>query len=65
MSAKKALGIKDCPLNDAEIMRIISDARKRHENVVEIPSGGKVVRIRLKKVAPEGLMRQWRDYYAK
>jgi hypothetical protein len=61
MSAKKLLGLEACPLSESEIMQKIIEAQKKDLRVIVFPSAGKNVQIRLQRVNPQGIMRQYQN----
>ncbi len=65
MTLKKLLGLEAFPLTDEEIMRKIEDAQQRHLSVVEFSIPTKRVKIKVTDVEPQGVMREYWDYYAK
>ena len=63
MSLKDLLGLESFNLSDVEIMNRITDARRKNIEILEFASGRKRVSINLVRLHPEGLMRDYRDYY--
>ena len=63
MSLKKILGLESFPLNDAEIMRRIVEAKRNNIETIEFSSGKKKVCINITKVSPDGLTRGHYDYW--
>ena len=65
MTLKKLLGLEAFPLTDEEIMQKIQEAQQRHLSVVEFSMPSKRVKIKVSDVEPQGMMREYWDYYAK
>ena len=64
MALKKCLGLESSPITEAELRMLILNARRKNLNEIEFTSGQKKVKITLRKVNPEGMMRGNWDYYS-
>ena len=65
MSMKKLLGLEFFPLSEEEIARRIKLALRNNQKEVEFVSQKRKVVVKLANVNPQGLMRDWYEYYAK
>ena len=63
MTLKQLLGLGKFPIQEAEILRKISEANLAKQEFVEFSSGKEKVRIHLKQMSLEGLMKGYDDYY--
>lgn len=64
MTVKKLLGLESFPLSDAEIMRKIKEAQNKKQDEIEFSAEGKMsVKVRLRHLSPDGLMKGNFEYY--
>ncbi|MBU1111137.1 MAG: hypothetical protein KJ896_00010 [Nanoarchaeota archaeon] len=57
MGIKTLLGLENFPLKDYELIQKLRDARSQNVDTIEIStSTGKVVKINVSKLCPQGLM---------
>ena len=64
MSLKKVLGLELFPIEDAEIMHRLQEAFNNRQEVVEFCSGNRKVRVKVNQISPEGLMKDYQEYYS-
>ncbi len=64
MTLKKLLGLESfIGLKDVEIMQRIREAQAEHKEIIEFCSGGKIVRIHVPEVHPEGTTQRFDGYF--
>lgn len=63
MGMKKLLGLDQFPIGEVEIMRKMAEASLTKQEFVEFSSGKQKVRIHLKQMSQEGIMKDYEDYY--
>lgn len=63
MTLKKLLGLELSPLDEREIMRRIREAQQEKKKEIEFLVGEKRIKLKLSQISPEGLMRDYHDYY--
>lgn len=57
MSLKKLFGLESFPLKDYELIEKIVEAKRNHTKVLEFKNKcGKVIRIKVNDIYPEGVM---------
>ena len=63
MTLKKLLGLESSPLEEREIMRLIREAQQQKKPEIEFLVGNRRIKLKLSQISPEGLMRDYHDYY--
>ena len=63
MSLKRLLGLDKFPIEEAEILRRIEEANLANQSVVEFSFGKQSVKVHLKQISHEGIMKGYEDYY--
>ena len=63
MSLKQLLGLGKFPIEEAEILRKIAEANNAKQEFVEFSSGKEKVKIHLRQMSLDNLMKGYDDYY--
>ncbi len=57
MSYKKLFGVESFPVKDYELMKMLAEAKRKQMNTLEFKTKrGKVVKIKITDLYPEGIM---------
>ena len=65
MTLKKLLGLEDFPILETEIMSRLQEAYRNKQEIVEFCCGNTKVKVRIRQIWPEGMMREYEGYYAR
>ncbi|MBI2146702.1 hypothetical protein HYU22_05155 [Candidatus Woesearchaeota archaeon] len=63
MTMKKLLGLESSPLEEREIVRMIQEAQQQKKPEIEFLVGTRKIKLKLSQISPDGLMRDYHDYY--
>ncbi len=64
MGIKELLGLESLSLNESEIMGKLREAYRNKTEIIEFSSKGKIIKVKLKHLSPEGLMKGDFEYYS-
>lgn len=63
MSLKVLLGLEGCPLSEQEILFRLAEAQRRELYSIEFPVKGRYVRVTLKAINQQGIMKDYESQY--